>query len=134
MIPEPVFFMLLTLFVCILIGAPIGFALVLSTLPPVIMDPRLTEILLALRLYKTLDSFALLAVPFFLLAGNLMNASGVTNRLIDLAQSLVGHLKGGLGHVNVVVSMLFASVSGSSTADTAGVGSVLIPVMQKSGY
>lgn len=134
MIPEPVFFMLLTLFVCILIGAPIGFALVLSTLPPVIMDPRLTEILLALRLYKTLDSFVLLAVPFFLLAGNLMNASGVTNRLIDLAQSLVGHLKGGLGHVNVVVSMLFAGVSGSSTADTAGVGSVLIPAMQKSGY
>jgi len=73
-------------------------------------------------------------VPFFLLAANLMNSAGITDRLIRLARAMVGHLPGGLGHVNVVVSMLFAGISGSSTADAAGIGSLLIPQMKKQGY
>jgi tripartite ATP-independent transporter DctM subunit len=76
----------------------------------------------------------LLAVPFFLLAANLMNAAGITDRLIRMARALVGHLPGGLGHVNVVVSMFFAGISGSSTADAAGIGSLLIPQMKKGGF
>jgi len=73
-------------------------------------------------------------VPFFLLAANLMNAAGITDRLVRLSRALVGHLPGGLGHINVLVSMLFAGISGSSTADAAGIGSLLIPQMKKQGY
>jgi tripartite ATP-independent transporter DctM subunit len=73
-------------------------------------------------------------VPFFLLAANLMNSAGITERLVNLARATVGHLPGGLGHINVLVSMLFAGISGSSTADAAGIGSLLIPAMKKQGY
>jgi tripartite ATP-independent transporter DctM subunit len=83
---------------------------------------------------KSYNAFILLAVPFFLLAANLMNAAGITERLVVLARALVGHLPGGLAHVNVVVSMLFAGISGSSTADAAGIGSLMIPAMKKQGY
>jgi tripartite ATP-independent transporter DctM subunit len=85
-------------------------------------------------MWKSYNSFILLAVPFFLLAANLMNAAGITDRLVKLAQATVGHLPGGLGHVNVLVSMLFAGISGSSTADAAGIGSLMIPAMRKQGY
>jgi tripartite ATP-independent transporter DctM subunit len=86
------------------------------------------------EMFKSYNSFLLLAVPFFLLAANIMNAAGITDRLIRLSRAMVGHLPGGLGHVNVVVSMLFAGISGSSTADAAGIGSLLIPQMKKQGY
>jgi tripartite ATP-independent transporter DctM subunit len=85
-------------------------------------------------MFKSFNALVLLAVPFFLLASNLINAAGITDRLIRLARELVGHLPGGLGHVNVVVSMLFAGISGSSTADASGIGSLLIPQMKKEGY
>jgi tripartite ATP-independent transporter DctM subunit len=85
-------------------------------------------------MWKSYNSFILLAVPFFLLAANLMNAAGITDRLVKLAQATVGHLPGGLGHVNVLVSMLFAGISGSSTVDAAGIGSLMIPAMKKQGY
>jgi tripartite ATP-independent transporter DctM subunit len=85
-------------------------------------------------MFVSYNSFILLAVPFFLLAANLMNSAGITQRLVELAKALVGHLPGGLGHINVVVSMLFAGISGSSTADAAGIGSLLIPQMKKQGY
>ena len=78
--------------------------------------------------------FPLLAVPFFLLLGSLMNVGGITEILVKLSYSLVGHIKGGLGHVNVLVSMLFAGLSGSAAADTAGIGAMLIPAMEKAGY
>jgi tripartite ATP-independent transporter DctM subunit len=86
------------------------------------------------EMFKSYNAFVLLAVPFFLLAANLMNAAGITDRLIRLSRALVGHFPGGLGHVNVTVSMLFAGISGSSTADAAGIGSLLIPQMKKQGY
>jgi tripartite ATP-independent transporter DctM subunit len=85
-------------------------------------------------MFKSYNAFVLLAVPFFLLAANLMNGAGITDRLVRLASAMVGHLPGGLGHVNVMVSMLFAGISGSSTADAAGIGSLLIPQMKKEGY
>ena len=94
----------------------------------------MTPFLLLNEMLKSYNSFILLAVPFFLLAANLMNSAGITDKLIALARAMVGHLPGGLGHVNVVVSMLFAGISGSSTADAAGVGGVLIPAMKKQGY
>lgn len=123
-----------TFLLFILLRVPVSFALALACLPVLALEPRLTPIILLQQMFKSYNAFILLAVPFFLLAANLMNAAGITDRLIRLARALVGHLPGGLGHVNVVVSMFFAGISGSSTADAAGIGSLLIPQMKKEGY
>ncbi|GHC38353.1 TRAP transporter large permease [Aidingimonas halophila] len=120
--------------VLIIVGVPIAMALILTAFSMIVLDPRLTFWVLFQRMYNGMDSFVLLAVPLFLLAGNLMNAARITDRLITLCMLLVGHFKGALAHVNVMVSMLFAGVSGSSTADSAGVGTVLIPAMKREGY
>ncbi|OCX66275.1 transporter [Thioclava sp. SK-1] len=86
------------------------------------------------RLFSQLDSFAFLAMPLFILAGDLMNRGGVASALIDLSMSVFGRLKGGLGHVNVVTSVFFAGVSGSATADAAALGNSLVPEMERRGY
>lgn len=121
-------------FALLLLRVPVAFALGLACVPVFFIDERLTPFLLLNEMLKSYNSFLLLAIPFFLLAANLMNAAGITEKLIRLARNVVGHLPGGLGHVNVVVSMLFAGISGSSTAETAGVGGVLIPAMKKQGF
>jgi tripartite ATP-independent transporter DctM subunit len=121
-------------FALLLLRVPVAFALGLACVPVFFIDERLTPFLLLNEMLKSYNSFLLLAIPFFLLAANLMNAAGITEKLIRLARTVVGHLPGGLGHVNVVVSMLFAGISGSSTAETAGVGGVLIPAMKKEGF
>ncbi|HTS54519.1 MAG TPA: TRAP transporter large permease [Burkholderiales bacterium] len=118
----------------LVVRVPVAFALGLACIPVFFIDERLTPFLLLNEMLKSYNSFILLAVPFFLLAANLMNSAGITDKLVALARTMVGHLPGGLGHVNVVVSMLFAGISGSSTADAAGVGGVLIPAMKKQGY
>ena len=126
---------LFPLFIILVIArVPVAIALGLSCIPVFLLEERLTPFLLMNEMFKSYNAFLLLAVPFFLLAANIMNAAGITDRLIRLAQAMVGHLPGGLGHVNVVVSMLFAGISGSSTADAAGIGSLLIPQMKKQGY
>ncbi|MDA0348382.1 MAG: TRAP transporter large permease [Verrucomicrobia bacterium] len=120
--------------VLILLRVPVSFALGLACIPVFLIDPQMRPIILLQEMWKSYNSFILLAVPFFLLAANLMNASGITERLVSLARASVGHLPGGLGHINVMVSMLFAGISGSSTADAAGIGSLMIPAMKKQGY
>jgi tripartite ATP-independent transporter DctM subunit len=120
--------------ILVLLRVPVAFALALAVVPVFFIEERLTPILLLREMFVSYNAFVLLAVPFFLLAANLMNAAGITDRLVRLARALVGHLPGGLGHINVVVSMLFAGISGSSTADAAGIGSLLIPQMKKQGY
>ncbi|WP_152193126.1 TRAP transporter large permease [Georgenia satyanarayanai] len=126
---------LLGLFVTfIVLRVPIAFALLLACLPFFLVDPRADQALLAQQVYSGIDSFVLLAVPFFILAAAIMNASHVTDRLIVLAQALVGWIRGGLGMTNVAASMGFGGVSGSSNADVAGLGSVLIPQMERRGY
>lgn len=131
---EAAAIMFATLAALILLRIPVSFALGLACVPVMLMDDRLTPILLINEMWKSYNSFILLAVPFFLLAANLMNTAGITERLVNLARTSVGHLPGGLGHVNVLVSMLFAGISGSSTADAAGIGSLMIPAMKKQGY
>jgi tripartite ATP-independent transporter DctM subunit len=121
-------------FALIVLRVPVAFALGLACVPVFFIDDRLTPMLLMNEMLKSYNSFLLLAIPFFLLAANLMNSAGITEKLVQLARTVVGHLPGGLGHVNVVVSMLFAGISGSSTADAAGVGGVMIPAMKKQGY
>ena len=123
-----------TFAVLVVLRMPVSFALGLACVPMMLLDERMTPILLTNEMWKSYNSFILLSVPFFLLAANLMNASGITQRLVDLSKAAVGHLPGGLGHVNVLVSMLFAGISGSSTADAAGIGSLMIPAMKKQGY
>jgi len=118
----------------VLLRVPVAFALGMACVPVFLIEDRLTPFLLMNEMYKSYNSFVLLAVPFFLLAANLMNTAGITDRLIRLSRALVGHLPGGLGHINVTVSMLFAGISGSSTADAAGIGSLLIPQMKKQGF
>ena len=86
------------------------------------------------RMYAGTTSFTLLAIPFFILAGNLMNTGGITQRLVRFAQCLVGHIRGGLGHVTVVTNMILAGMSGSAVADATGTGAVLIPAMERAGY
>ncbi|MBD5770267.1 TRAP transporter large permease [Marinomonas colpomeniae] len=113
---------------------PVAFALGLATIPVVALEVRLNPFIIIDRMFQSYNSFILLAVPFFLLAANLMNSGKITDKLIDLARVLTGWMPGGLGHVNVAVSMLFAGISGSSTADAAGCGKILIPAMIKEGY
>ncbi len=128
-------FILIFGFVALVIArVPVAFALGIATIPLVILDLRLTPFLIMDRMLNSYTSFILLAVPFFLLAANLMNSGKITDRLINFASVLTGWLPGGLGHVNVAVSMLFAGISGSSTADAAGCGKILIPAMTKEGY
>ncbi len=123
-----------TFLALIFIRIPVAFALGLATIPVVLLELRLTPFIVLDRMFQSYNSFILLAVPFFLLAANLMNSGKVTDRLIELARVLTGWMPGGLGHVNVAVSMLFAGISGSSTADAAGIGKILIPAMQREGY
>jgi tripartite ATP-independent transporter DctM subunit len=120
--------------VLIFLRVPVSFSLGVACLPILYFDDRLSPILLITEMNKAFGGFVLLAVPFFILAANLMNHSGITARLVDLSRALVGHFRGGLGHINVVVSMFFAGISGSSTAEAAGIGSLLIPAMKKQGY
>jgi len=117
----------------LVLGLPISFTLVLSSLL-VIIQADLPLAVLVQHMFNGINSFTLLALPFFFLAGNVMNAGGISERLVKLAMALVGHLRGGLAHVNIVVGMFFAGISGSSTAEAAGIGTVFIPAMKKRGY
>lgn len=133
--PELMIYILFISFgILAIIGVPVAFALGLSSILVIFLEPRLTMWAFFQRSFYALDSFILLAVPLFLFTGNLMNNSHITDKLIVLARNLVGPIKGGLAHVNIIVSMLFAGISGSTNADSAGIGSVLIPAMKKEGY
>jgi tripartite ATP-independent transporter DctM subunit len=117
----------------LLLGMPIFFSLGLISLFYLMSHH---EILLSVpqRLTMTADSFPLLAAPFFILMGNFMNTAGVTRRIFNFANCLVGHIKGGLGHANVVASMIFAGMSGAAVADAAGLGTIEIEAMKEGGY
>ncbi|NNG02904.1 MAG: TRAP transporter large permease [Inquilinus sp.] len=117
------------------IGLPIVFGLVAAPGILLYLDGQERAINLLYRnVYNGMDSFPLMAIPFFMLAGELMNKGGITTRLVEFAQALMGHLRGGLAHVNVLSSILFAGLSGSAVADTSALGSMLIPAMEKQGY
>jgi tripartite ATP-independent transporter DctM subunit len=117
----------------ILLRIPVAFALILSALAVILAD-GLPPVLIVQKVFEGLTPFPILAIPLFYLVGLLCNSSGFTERIMTLARSLVGRFRAGLAHVNIVASMLFAGLSGSSTADTAGIGSVLMPQMVKAGY
>jgi C4-dicarboxylate transporter, DctM subunit len=128
--------MLIAVFVFFLIiGVPIAFVLGLVGLFHLAINREME--LLPMMMQRMIDganNFVLVAVPMFMLVGNLMNAAGITQRLINLSNALVGWLRGGLGHVSVVVSMIFAGITGIATAETSALGTTLIPAMEKQGY
>ncbi len=117
-----------------LLGMPIAFALILTGVALMVHLDFFDAQLVAQNLVSGADNFPLMAVPFFILAGELMNSGGISRRIIDLAASLVGHIRGGLGYVTIGASVLLASLSGSAIADTAALATLLIPMMRDNGY
>jgi tripartite ATP-independent transporter DctM subunit len=116
------------------IGVPVAVAMGGASLAFILLSERIPIVTVAQRMFNGVDSFPLLAIPFFMLSGELMNRGGVTQRLIALAEAIVGHIRGGLAHANIVSSMIMAGMSGSAVADTSATSSVLIPAMRKAGY
>jgi tripartite ATP-independent transporter DctM subunit len=129
-------FLFLPLFlVFLMIGLPVFFGLLAAPGLLLWLNGQERDIALLYRnVYTGMDSFPLMAIPFFMLAGEMMNRGGITLRIVEFSQSLIGHLRGGLAHVNILSSMLFAGLSGSAVADTSALGSMLIPAMEKNGY
>ena len=121
-------------FTLLAIRVPVAFALGLACLPIMVIEPHLTPMNLIGETFNAYNSFILLAVPFFLLTANLMNVGGITDRLVRLSRALVGHFPGALAQVNVVLSIFFAGISGSSTADAASQSKIFIEAQVKEGY
>jgi len=118
----------------VLIAFPMALGMAASPLLMIIMDGTIPPLIVAQRMFVGVDSLPMLAIPLFLLAGSMMESGGISKRLIDFSSAIVGHLRGGLAMMSVLASMIFAGVSGSSTADVAAVGSITMPAMVKDGY
>ncbi|WP_116473964.1 TRAP transporter large permease [Zobellella maritima] len=127
--------MFATFIVHILLGVPLFLTLLLTAVVGFFfIDADMIGRMLPQQFFGGINVFSLMAIPLFILAGNLMNSAGLTQRLMTLARTLVGHWRGGLGYVNVVSSVFFAGVNGSAVADTSALGSLLVPAMKKEGY
>ncbi|MEH7237591.1 TRAP transporter large permease subunit [Bacillus sp. JJ1562] len=116
------------------LGIPIAFALLVSSVVLMYFLGIFDSQIIAQNLISGADNFPLMAIPFFMLAGEAMNRGGLSMRIVNMAMTMVGHIKGGLGYVAIIAAVLFASLSGSAVADTAALGAVLIPMMVKAGY
>lgn len=123
----------ITFIILLLLGFPIAFALGIASFVYILFTD-IPFIIIPQKMYAGIDVFVLLSIPGFILAGNLMNASGITSRIIQFCNALVGHIRGGLSLANVGASMLFGGISGTAVADTASIGSVMIPAMKEEGY
>ncbi|MGE0714848.1 MAG: TRAP transporter large permease [Alphaproteobacteria bacterium] len=121
-------------FTLMFLRVPVAFALGLACLPILMIEPRLSPMTLVQETFNAYNSFILLAVPFFLLTANLMNIGGITDRLMLLSRTMVGHFPGSLAQINVVLSIFFAGISGSSTADAASQSKIFIEAQRKEGY
>lgn len=128
-----VFLLFGVFFVTIFLGFPVAFSMAASSIV-YLLAADIPLSIIAQKMYVGMDSFTLLCVPGFILAGNLMNFGGITNRIIRFCNSFLGHIRGGLAQVNVFASMVFAGISGTALADTSSLGAILIPAMKKEGY
>ena len=133
---DSMYYLLISFLVFLIIGVPISFCLLASSIVYIFFSGNFEVFIniVPIKLFRSTDSFIFIAVPLFILMGKLMNASGLTMDLINVADLFVGRLKGGLAHVNVVVSMLFGGCSGTAISDTSAIGTVLIPEMVDRGY
>jgi len=125
---------ILVFIISLIIGVPIAFCLGLSALISLIFMKDIPLVIIAQKMFTGLDVFPFMAVPFFILAGDLMNQSGITKRLVDFSDILVGHIKGGLANINIVSSMFFAGITGSAVADASAIGAMMIPAMKEKGF
>lgn len=126
--------LLISLLLFLLVGVPVAYAIGLSALAYFLVYQPVLAHVMPQRMFAQMDSYTLIALPMFIMMGLLMNSGGITRRLIDFSLAFVGRLRGGLGLVNVFASMIFGGISGSSSSDTASIGSVLIPEMKRRGY
>jgi tripartite ATP-independent transporter DctM subunit len=126
--------LLMIVIAAILIGVPVILAITMAGVAGIAADPTLVLAMFSHKMFASMDSFSLLAMPYFILAGTLMSRGGMSRELVEFAEDLVGHMRGGLAKAAVVSCMIFANLSGSATADTAAIGSVTIPEMKKRGY
>lgn len=126
--------MMLVFFVLLFLGIPVALAMGIGAVSALLMDPSLPGFVMVQTMHNAMNSFALMAIPFFMLAGQLMEHTGITASIVKFADSIVGHIKGGLGHTVMVTGVLLAGVSGSSNADASAIGSMMVPTMIKSGY
>jgi tripartite ATP-independent transporter DctM subunit len=129
-----IWLLLVLMLATMMVGVPIVLSIALVGYVGVAAVPDLVLPLFAQKMFAQLDSFTLLALPYFILAGGLMSASGMSQQLVDFSRVLVGHLRAGLAHAAVVASMIFAGISGSSTADASAISAIVIPTMKRSGY
>ena len=123
-----------TLLSAIAIGMPIAFALLASGVAIMLVLGQFDAQIVVQNTIAGADNFVLMAVPFFILAGEFMNAGGLSKRIVDMAAAFVGHLRGGLGYVAIIAAVLLASLSGSAVADTAALAAILVPMMRSAGY
>ena len=126
--------MLVLFFVLMGLGMPIGFCLGLAAIAKVLLDGQVPVLILAQQVYEALDNFSLLAIPLFVLAGELMGVAGITERLVNLSRALIGHFRGGLAQANILTNMFMGAISGSALADLTAIGSMMIPAMKREGY
>ena len=129
-----IFVFLGSLFGAMALGMPIAFALLFSSVALMFYLDQFNSVIIAENLINGADNYPLLAIPLFILAGELMNEGGLSRRIVSMAMALVGHIRGGLGYVAIISTLLFAALSGSPIADTAALGAILIPMMIESGY
>lgn len=126
--------LIVALFVLLFSGIPVAVAIGLPSLAYIMLTASIPDFTAIQRMVAGANAYALLAIPFFIFAGNLMNESGVTSRIFGFANKLVGHVRGGLGHVNVVASIIFAGMSGAAIADAGGLGAIEIKAMREAKY
>ena len=128
---------ILLVFACLILFILLGFPIYMSTIITGIIfvfTMDISSTLVVIKMFGSINSFALMAIPFFIIAGNIMMKAKITDKLINFANAIVGQFKGGLGHANIVTSMLFGGIQGSGAADASAIGGMLIPAMEKQGY
>lgn len=120
--------------VFMVLGMPVGYCMGLAAILAILIDGQLPVLILAQQYYEALDNFSLLAVPLFVLAGELMGVAGITERLVNMSRTLIGHVRGGLAQANIMTNMFMGAISGSALADLTAIGSIMIPAMKREGY
>ena len=125
---------LIIFFAFLIIGCPIAMAMGVSVIPFFVLTPSASGITIAQKMFTACDSFSLMAIPFFMLAGGIMEQTGIIKDMVRWAQCLVGHFRGGLAQTSTISGVILAGVSGSANADTSALASILVPIMHKDGY
>ena len=125
---------LLIFFIILLLGCPVPISMSISVVLWLVTTPNMPDLVMAQKMFAANDSFALMAVPFFMLSGQLMERTGITDKIVRFSQSLVGHIKGGLAHTTLLTGVIMAGISGSSNADAAAIGSILLKPLKQDGY